>query len=85
MWDKIKAWFKHSVTILWARIVALAGLLLATLQGLIANPDINNAVQQALQPKFIPYYVIAIGLITELCRRRTVSNGTDANNRVAAN
>jgi hypothetical protein len=29
MWDKIKAWFKHSVTILWARVVALAGLLLA--------------------------------------------------------
>jgi hypothetical protein len=25
-----------------------------------------------LQPKFIPYYVIAIGLVTEIARRRTV-------------
>jgi hypothetical protein len=71
MWDKIKTWFKHSMTILWARVVAFAGILLATVESLIGNPDINGAIQQALQPKFIPYYVIAIGLITELARRRT--------------
>ena len=29
MWDKIKAWFRHSVTILWARAVAFAGVVLA--------------------------------------------------------
>ncbi len=29
MWDEVKAWFKYSLTILWARAVALAGLLLA--------------------------------------------------------
>jgi hypothetical protein len=28
-------------------------------------------VQAVLQPKLIPYYVIAIGVITELARRRT--------------
>jgi hypothetical protein len=28
-------------------------------------------VQQLLKPQYIPYYVIAIGLITELARRRT--------------
>jgi hypothetical protein len=71
MWDKIKAWFKHSVTILWARVVALAGLLLASAQSLFADPNISGAIQSALQPKFIPYYVIAIGLITEIARRRT--------------
>jgi hypothetical protein len=71
MWDKIKAWFKHSVTILWARAVALVGLLLATGQSLLGDPNINAAVQTILQPKFIPYYVIAIGIVTELARRRT--------------
>jgi hypothetical protein len=71
MWDKIKAWFKHSVTILWARAVALAGVLLAAGQSLLGDPNINAAVQAILQPKFIPYYVIAIGLVTELARRRT--------------
>ena len=46
-------------------------LLLAAGQSLLADPNISGAIQSALQPKFIPYYVIAIGLITELARRRT--------------
>jgi len=71
MWTKIKAWFKNSVTILWARVVAAAGLLLAAGQSVLADPNVNSALQQALQPKYIPYYVIAIGLITEIARRRT--------------
>ena len=29
MCDRIKAWFRHSITILWARLVAVIGLLLA--------------------------------------------------------
>ena len=71
MWDKTKTWFKHSVTILWARLIALAGLLLAAGQSVLQDPNVNGAIQTALQPKFIPYYVIAIGLITEIARRRT--------------
>ena len=71
MWEKIKTWFKHSVTILWARLVALMGLLLAVGQPLLGDPNVNSAMQSILQPKFIPYYVIAIGIVTELARRRT--------------
>jgi hypothetical protein len=71
MWDKIKSWFRHSLTILWARAIALAGLLLAATQSVLADPSVSDAVQQLLQPKYIPYYVIAIGLVTELARRRT--------------
>jgi hypothetical protein len=74
MWDKIKAWFKHSLTILWARVVAFAGILLAAGQALLADPNVTGAIQTALQPKFIPYYVIAIGLVTEIARRRTVKS-----------
>jgi len=73
MWDKLKAAFKHSLTILWARVVALAGLLLATAQSLIGDPNIDDAVRALLKPEYIPYYVIAIGLVTELCRRRTAA------------
>ena len=71
MWDKIKTSFKSSVTILWARVVALAGLLLAVGQSLLSDPNVTGAIQAALQPKYIPYYVIAIGLVTEIARRRT--------------
>ena len=73
MWQKIKAWFKHSLTIVWARAVALAGLVLAAIESLAADPNVTGALQTALQPKYIPYYVIAIGLITELARRRTAA------------
>ena len=72
MWNQIKASFKHSVTILWARVVALAGLLLVAGQSLLQDPNVSAAIQSVLQPKFVPYYVIAIGLVTELARRRTV-------------
>lgn len=73
MWEKIKAWFKHSMTILWARVVALAGILLAAGQALLVDANVTGTIQAALQPKFIPYYVIAIGLVTELARRRTAA------------
>jgi hypothetical protein len=72
MLEKIKTWFRHSLTILWARLVAIAGLLLAAVQSLLQDPNVTGAIQSALQPKYIPYYVIGIGLITELARRRTV-------------
>jgi hypothetical protein len=74
MWDKIKAWFKYSVTILWARVMSLAGLLLMAGQSLLQDVNVSAAIQSLLQPKFVPYYVIAIGIITELARRRTASN-----------
>lgn len=72
MWDDIKAWFKNSITILWARIQVLAGVVAASAFALLQNPDVTSALQSALQPKFIPYYVIAIGIITEMARRRSV-------------
>jgi len=71
MWEKIKTAFKNSVTILWARLLALAGIVLASLQALAGDPNIAGAVQQLLKPQFIPWYVIGIGIVTELCRRRT--------------
>jgi len=71
MWNKIRFWFRNSVTILWARVQVLAGLVVASLMALASDPNVTGAIQAALQPKYIPYYVIAIGLITEIARRRT--------------
>jgi hypothetical protein len=73
MWSKTKSWFGNSLTILWARIQVLAGLLAAFLMALATDPNVTGAIQVALEPRFIPYYVIAIGLITEIARRRTIS------------
>jgi len=74
MWNKIRSSFKSSVTILWARTQVLAGFIVATLMALASDPDVTGAIQAALQPKLIPYYVIAIGLITEIARRRTAGS-----------
>ena len=74
MWNKIKSWFKDSVTILWAHTQVLLGLIFATLMALATDPNVTGAIQAALQPKLIPYYVIAIGLITEIARRRTAGS-----------
>lgn len=71
MWEKTKTWFKHSVTILWARFIALAGALMAAGLNLLDDQSIRDAIQAALRPQYIPFYVIAIGLVTELARRRT--------------
>ena len=72
MWNTIKSWFNNSITILWARLQVLAGIAVASVLALASDPNVTGALQAALQPKFIPYYVIAIGLITEIARRRTV-------------
>lgn len=74
MWEKTKTWFKHSMTILWARLIALAGALMAAGLNLLDDQNIRAAIQAALEPQYIPYYVIAIGFITELARRRTARN-----------
>ena len=73
MWSKTKSCFGNSLTILWARIQVLAGLLAAFLMALATDSNVTGAIQVALEPRFIPYYVIAIGLITEIARRRTIS------------
>ena len=74
MWNKIRSWFKNSDTILWARMQVLAGLIAALLMALASDPNVSGAIQTALQPKYLPYYVIAIGLITEIARRRTAGS-----------
>jgi hypothetical protein len=71
MWDNIKGWFKYSVTILWARVVTLAGVLCAAALSLLGDSGITGAIQSLLQPQYIPWYVIGIGVITEFARRRT--------------
>ncbi len=78
MWKKIKTSFKHSATILWARLVGFGGLVFAVL-GSVADlfelPGIKEGIQALLDPRHVPYYIIAFALVTELVRRRTLNKG----------
>jgi len=70
MWSRIKAFFKDSEVIFLARLQMLLGLIAALVTGLLADPSINTAVQSILAPKYVPYYVIGLGVLTEILRRR---------------
>jgi hypothetical protein len=64
MWDSIKAWFRSSLTIAWARLLSVGGLVLGVLQAVDITP--------AIPPQYWPYYLVAIGVFTELARRRSL-------------
>lgn len=66
MWTSIKASFKGSATIVWARIQIVLGIVLA-------NMDLLGVIdlKPVLTPKYIAVYTVGVGVVTELCRRRT--------------
>lgn len=76
MWFKVKGSFGHSVTIVWARLVALIGALLAAAQSLAGDPSVSDAIKSLLDPKLVPLYVIGIAVVTELLRWRTAGPPT---------
>ncbi len=74
MWLTIKTWFKDSETIFWARLQVFAGAAAAAVMALLADPSVHAAVQAILDPAYVPYYLIAFGLVTEFLRRRRATD-----------
>jgi len=76
-WQKLKIalwnWVRNSGTILWARINMLVGAIWVTL----SQTDLSNV----LNPKYLTYWLIINGIITEMVRRsgNTVVTTTVAN------
>lgn len=69
MWSKVKAWFKDSETIFYARLQVLGGILLAVVPTL--NPvSWLDATLTPTQRWVTAISAIANGLITEYLRRR---------------
>jgi hypothetical protein len=65
MWTKIKAWFQYSETILLARLQVFAGIAFGAFMAL--DPSLFEAY---VPSKWVPLYLLAIGIITEYARRR---------------
>lgn len=68
--ESVKGWFKHSETIALARLQVLLGAVLALAASLAQDPNVSSAVQSILDPKYVPFYIIGIGVLTEVLRRR---------------
>jgi hypothetical protein len=64
MFDRVKAWFKDSTTILWARLQVL----LAVVWGVLISTDLAPL----LSAKWLTVWMIVSGVLTEICRRRTL-------------
>lgn len=65
MWDKIKAFFLRSETILLARLQVFIGIAMAAFLAL--DPSL---FQQYVPSKWVPLYLLGIGILTEYARRR---------------
>lgn len=70
--------FKNSVTIFLARVQMVVGAAGAVLLAVATDPSVTGPLQAVLQPRFIPFYIIGIGVLTELARRRTLGKQSDA-------
>lgn len=62
LWDRIKAFFLRSETILWARLQVIVGAVWTALSATDLAPLLN--------PKWLTYWLIFNGVVTELLRRR---------------
>lgn len=63
-WDGVKAWFKDSTTIAWARVQ----MVLAAVWGVLAVTDLSPVLSQ----KWLTVWLIFSGVVTEITRRRTL-------------
>lgn len=72
-WDKIKAWFKDSLTIAWARIQYIVGILGAGLVVAFSGYDFTQLTTMDWKAAFKMLLAVAVaGVLTEIARRRTL-------------
>lgn len=72
-WDKVKSWFKDSLTILWARVQYVVGILAAGLIAAFSGYDFTQLTTMDGKAAFKMLCAVAIaGILTELARRRTL-------------
>lgn len=73
MLDKVKAWFRNSLTILWARIQYVGGILAAGLIVAFSGYDFTQLTSMDARGAFKMLLAVAIaGVLTEIARRRTL-------------
>ena len=72
-WDKMTAWFKDSMTILWARIQYVGGIVAAGLVAAFSGYDFTQLTSMDAKSVFKMLCAVAVaGVLTEIARRRTL-------------
>lgn len=73
LWNKLKAWFKYSETILLARMESLSGLIIASVSALDWSPMLNLGIDTGASIKqgvILGSIMFVKGITTEWARRR---------------
>ncbi|MFA6984621.1 MAG: hypothetical protein WC213_00245 [Arenimonas sp.] len=71
--DKVKAFFKDSLTILWARIQYIGGIVAAGVIYAFAGYDFTQLTSMDAKAVFKMLCAVAVaGILTEIARRRTL-------------
>jgi hypothetical protein len=73
LWEKAKASFKHSITIVWARVQYVVGIVGAGLIAAFSGYDFNQLASMDAKSAFKMLAFAALaGVVTEVARRRTL-------------
>lgn len=73
LYNKIKAWFKYSETVLLARIEAISGLVIASISALDWSPLLTLGIDTGASLKqgiYLGSIMFVQGILTEWARRR---------------
>jgi hypothetical protein len=75
MVDSVWVWCYQSATIVWARAQVLVGVALGVLPDIMAVvgiPEVKDAIQASLGSTGYMWFMAGLGIVTEVCRRRTL-------------
>ncbi len=78
LWMRLVAAGKGSATILWARLMLVIGGLAdlaVEAAGWLDAPGVSDAVKSMLQPQYVGAFIVAVALVSEFARRRTLGRG----------
>lgn len=80
MWERFKAWcareweaVKKSGTMLLAWLQAAIGVVAAGVVELYNDPSINDGIRAALDPKYVVWYVLGLGVLMRFVRKKNSS------------
>lgn len=74
-WQRILGTANASATVLWAKFVAATAIIsggLDFIADLVGAPEVKDAIQGVMQPKYVAGFLLAVALITILARKRTM-------------
>lgn len=89
MWQDLKAWCFHSLTVAWGYTKILGGVVLYsahelvdTAGNVITSPEVKSALSAMNFPAYVGLGLAVLGVITVSVRLRTVTQPTNENNQV---